>query len=76
MKEIYNKGLQIPLHGMGPLMSLCFSSLFSLSICKKPKKENGTQVGAQMWEDDNGDNDSDHGEKWIEKPLIYNKVLS
>ena len=48
--------------GMGPLMSLFFSNLFSLSICRKPKKKNGNQVGAQMWEDDIGDDDSDHGQ--------------
>ena len=28
-----------------------------------------------MWEDDNGDDDSDHGEEWMKNPLIYNKVL-
>lgn len=61
VKEIYNKGLQIPLYGMGPLMWLFFNDLFSLSMCEKPKK-NETQVGSQMWEDDNGDDDNDRGE--------------
>ncbi len=29
-----------------------------------------------MKEDDNGDDDNDYGEEWMENPLIYNKVLS
>jgi len=32
-------------------------------------------MGAKMLWDDNGDDDNDHGEKWMENPLIYNKVL-
>lgn len=46
-----------PLHGMGPLMSLCVNIQFSLSMCEKPTTKIGTQVGAWMLEDDNGDDD-------------------
>ena len=28
-----------------------------------------------MWEEDNGDDDSDHGEEWMENPPIYNKIF-
>jgi len=31
---------------------------------------------AQKKRDDNGDDDNDHGEKLVENPPIYNKVLS
>jgi len=34
-----------------------------------------TQVGSQTQEDNYGDDDNDYGEKWMENPLIYNKVL-
>ena len=44
-------------------------------MCENPKIKDGTQVEAWMLEDGNGDDDSDHGEKWMENPLIYNKVL-
>ena len=60
---------------MGPLMSLCFNDIFSLSMCAKTKIKERTQVGAQRCEDNNGDDDNDHGEEWMENPLIYNKVL-
>ena len=33
-------------------------------------------MGAQEKRDDNGDDDNDHGEEWIENSPIYNKVLS
>ena len=32
-------------------------------------------MGAQKVCDDNGDEDSDHGEKWTKTPHIYRKVL-
>ena len=44
-------------------------------MCEKLKTKTGTQVGAQIKEDDSGDGDSHHGEKWMKKPLIYSKVL-
>ena len=54
----------------------CASKIcFSHSKCRKTQKKDRTQMGAQMWEDDSGDDDSDHGEEWIEIPLIYSKVL-
>ena len=28
-----------------------------------------------MQEDDSGDNHNDHGEDWMENPLIYSKIL-
>ena len=33
-------------------------------------------MGEEKKKDDNGDDDYDHGEEWMKKPLIYNKVLS
>ena len=33
-------------------------------------------MGAQMWWDDNRDDENDRGEEWMENPLIYNKLLS
>ena len=48
-----------------------------LSQCvKKPKILWRTQMGAQKKRDDNGDDDIDHGEEWMENPHIYNKVSS
>ena len=32
-------------------------------------------MGARKLCDDNGDNDNDHGEKWMKNALIYSKVL-
>ena len=28
-----------------------------------------------MQKEDNNDDDNDYGEKWMENPLIYNKIL-
>ena len=33
-------------------------------------------MATQNKRDDNGDDDNDHGEEWMESPLIYDKVLS
>ena len=35
-----------------------------------------TWMGAQNKRDDNGDDDNDNGEEWMENPSIYNNVLS
>ena len=32
-------------------------------------------MGVQKYGDDNGDNDNDHGEKWMKNLLIYSKVM-
>lgn len=45
-------------------------------MCEKPKTMWRTQMGDQKKRDDNGDDDNDHGEEWMENPHIYNKVLS
>ena len=52
-----------------------FSNWLSLSLCEKPKTMCRTQVGAQVKEDTNGEDDNDHGEEWMEYPPIFNKLL-
>ena len=49
--------------------------IFFMSQYVENPKKNWTQVGFQMWEEYSGEDDSDHGEGWMESPLIYNKVL-
>lgn len=75
VKEICERVCKSPFMGWVLWCIWCFSKWFSLSICGKPKTVYRTQVGAQMQEDKNGDNDNDHGEEWMENLLIYNKVL-
>ena len=35
-----------------------------------------TQMGIHVKRENNGDDDNDHGEEWMENPPIYNRVLS
>ena len=32
-------------------------------------------MGPQVKRDNNGDNDNDHGEEWMQNPPIYKKIL-
>ena len=45
-------------------------------MCEKTKTMSRNQVGAQVQEDENGDDDNDNSEEWMEIPPIYNKLLS
>lgn len=62
---------------MGPFDFLVLQrSCSSLSNVQKTQKKDGTQVRAQMLWDNNGDDDNDHGQEWMENHPIYNKVLN
>ena len=52
---------------MGPLMSLTTQYYIFLSEYVKTQTMCRTLVGAQNYGDDNGDDDNDHGEKWMKK---------
>ena len=60
----------------GSFYVLDASVIDSLSMCEKPKLMCITQVGVQVQEDDNGDDDNDHGEEWMKNPPLYSKVWS
>lgn len=74
-EEDPQKGPQIPSMWWVILCPWCFSNWLSLLMCEKPRTMCRTQMGAQVKRDNNGENDNDHGEEWMEKPPIYNKVL-
>ena len=52
-----------------------FSNQFSLTMSEKPKTMWRTQMGAQVKRYDNGDDDNNHSEEWMENPPIYKKAL-
>ena len=81
--------LPIPLNGMASLLSLNASALDFLSqCCRKPKtyrtqrelnkeKENKSKQSMTMIRGSKSDHDKIiKSKKWMEKPPIYNKILS
>jgi len=76
VKDIYKRVCKSPSMGWVLWYPWCFINWFSLSLCEKPKTMFRTQMGAQMKRHNNGDDDNDHDEEWMENPTIYNKVLS